>query len=208
MASTAPPTDVVARTLRPLASRREILAAPPSATQMDCAATTTDDGRVPNSISVSLLVVGSMRINRLADSLTSQTASALAAIALGGLWRLIVAVTVADPGSIRETVPPTALATQTAPAPTAIPSGPSPTGMVAVTVSVLESTRKTRSSFLSATQTAPFQYAHPSRPLARRIGVCHSCDFGSNRRSDSSPNAVLTQTPSGLTATPIGGASP
>src|SRR5206468_10741537 len=66
MASTAPPTDVVARTLRLWASRREIPAAPPSATQTDCAATTTDDGRVPNSISVSLLVAGSMRINRLA----------------------------------------------------------------------------------------------------------------------------------------------
>src|SRR5207247_5665142 len=100
LASTAPPTHMVARTLRLLASRREIPAAPSSATQMPCAATTTDDGRVPNSISVSLLVAGSMRINRLADSLTSQTAPALAAIALGRLWRLIVAVTVADPGSL------------------------------------------------------------------------------------------------------------
>src|SRR2546429_8989855 len=91
MASTAPPTDVVARTLRLLASRREIPAAPPSATQTDCAAATTDDGRVPNSISVSLFVAGSMGIKPLAAPLTRPPAFPPRASALRGARRAVLA---------------------------------------------------------------------------------------------------------------------
>ena len=48
----------------------------------------------------------------------------------------------------------------------------------------------------------------PAVGMARLVGVCHWPVFESNRRSEPSPNAVVTHTASGLTAMPTGGASP
>ena len=83
----------------------------------------------------------------------------------------MVATTVSDRGSIRDTVPSTLLATQTAPGPTAIPVGPAPTRMVAVVAPVAGSIRVTVPSTVSATHTPAVADGDRARAVTDRDRV-------------------------------------